>query len=199
MSHNYLMCIDVSGSMNEKDGQKNTRIQRVGELTISAAYDLEERDSDGIDLFFFGTRVDKFLGVGGKEVEAKFKSLSCNQGTDLELLIKEVITHYKSNAKKDPSYELTAIIITDGEPSSNVSSQQRNITKMITDLANSLSYDGQCNFQFWQIGTDKNAERFLVGLDNMKAKFDIVDVKTYQIIIDQGLSMDDLLDAALND
>jgi Mg-chelatase subunit ChlD len=198
MSHNYLICVDVSGSMNERDGQKTSRIQRVAELTVAAAYDLEERDDDGIDVFFFGTRVEKLTGVSAKVVEERFKSLECNQGTDLELLVKEVIEHYKKGARNDKQYELTAIIITDGEPSSNVAGQQRSITKMITDLANTLQYDGQCNFQFWQIGTDKNAAKFLTGLDNMKAKLDIVDVKTFQQIIDSGMTMDELMDEAIN-
>jgi hypothetical protein len=199
MSHNYLMCVDVSGSMNEKDGQPKSRIQRVAELTIGAAYDLDERDSDGIDVFFFGNRVEKLIGVNAKAVEDRFKALKCDQGTDLELLVKEVIGHYQKNAKKDPTYEMTAIIITDGEPSSNVAGQQRNIIKMITDLSNSLKYDGQCNLQFWQEGTDRNAEKFLKVLDDgIKAKFDIVDVKTFKQILDSGMSMDDLLAEALN-
>jgi uncharacterized protein YegL len=197
-NRDYTILIDKSGSMQETDtvsGQ--TRFKYAEESTIALARKLESFDPDGLTLMPFSGSFKVYDNVTAANVAGVFKENEPMGGTMLAAPLKEVFKRF-GEAKKNGTLKSNGqicIVVTDGEPS-----DQAEVASTIVDFTKTLENgDGEFGLLFLQVGKDATATRWLKMLDdNLKgAKFDIVDVKTFDELEQIGIT--EALIASLND
>lgn len=194
---NYVVCIDRSGSMGESVGKGSpvTRWDAVKEYALTMARECEKFDDDGIDVYLFNTKFEKFPNTTADKVDDIFKKNSPMGGTNFVPVLQDVFNcHFASNKPT------TVLVFTDGEPSDGATGQKA-VAKLLIDTANKLEGDAELGISFIQIGRDPAATAFLKKLDDdlqsAGAKFDIVDAKTCDDL--DSVNPTDILLAAVND
>jgi uncharacterized protein with von Willebrand factor type A (vWA) domain len=192
----YVLIIDKSGSMSEKDcsGGKS-RWNYCAESAYSLANKMAEFDDDGIDLYLFSSNFKKYPNTTPEKVKDIFLENDPSGSTALHLVLKDVFNDY-FNRKKLNAKPLTVLVITDGEPDDKVA-----VAKVIVDAANKIKDDDELGISFIQVGRNEGARKFLVSLDddlkNCGASFDIVDTVTMDDM--ENMSLSDVLLNAVND
>lgn len=169
---NFIFGIDVSASMQATDTPtQQQRIEYLKEKVITFAREASKYDPDGIDVLTFGQKVTPHLKITADLAEGVIKPLKANEGmTKTDQLIREAYKLHKAGA-----YEQTVLFIaTDGAPA-----DQEAVKTVIRDIAAELKEEHEFAISILTVGipsTDLDA--FLTDLDdNLKAKYDIVDVK----------------------
>lgn len=196
----YVLVIDKSGSMDEKDcpgGQ--SRFECAQESTLAVARKLAELDPDGIKVIPFSGSFKVYDNTTPEKVKDVFKENQPMGGTLLAPVLQAVFADYLSRKKAGTTKtngELL-VVVTDGCPS-----DESEVAKSIVKFANQLdNADVEYGIQFLQVGKDPAATKFLKKLDddlvNQGAKHDIVDTKTMEELESIGLT--EALLAALND
>jgi uncharacterized protein with von Willebrand factor type A (vWA) domain len=178
--YDFVLLIDKSGSMGEKDGGTQTRWKRAEEATIALARKCAEFDDDGITVIPFAGNFKEYKNVGGGEDQVKqiFKDNEPGGSTDTAKALKHVLDGYFGGSKEKP---VLIICITDGEPT-----DEKALVNVIIDATKKMDADEQVGITFLQVGKDADAQKFLKRLDDNLvtegAKFDIVDTKTFEEI-----------------
>lgn len=195
--HDFVVMIDKSGSMSEKDcpGGKS-RWQHAQETTEAIARQCAEFDSDGIDVVVFAGSPKEYKGVTPDKVKQIFTENSPSGSTDTAAALKLVFDGYNARKAAGTAKPMIVVCVTDGEPT-----DQKAVDRVITEHANSMSEDGETGVTFVQIGKDPAARAFLEHLDNdlqgLGAKFDIVDCKNEEEM--ENISITELLAMAITD
>lgn len=187
MTRNYSLIIDKSGSMQTEDVNGNSRWKAAEESTIAIASHIAKIDPNGIVLYLFSGNFKRYEGL--KDADAVRKAFAENSpmgSTALHLVLADAI------AKSDKPE--TIIVVTDGAPDDRAA-----VEKVIRDATSKMDSDEQLSIAFFQIGKDGGAQKFLQGLDDdiKGAKFDIVDVKTFDEL--ENIGLEAALLAAIND
>jgi hypothetical protein len=196
-NRNYVLVVDKSGSMAESvgKGKSLSRWDAMQEYLSAVTRKCGQLDSDGIDVYFFGTKFTKFENVTADMADSLFKKNSPMGGTDFIPVLTDVFNKHFSGYKPT-----TVLVITDGAPSDGVDGQKA-LAKLLVSTANKIEADGDLAVQFIQIGDDLNAAQFLKKLDDdlqgAGAKFDIVDTKTCEDL--ENMDLEAVLLAAIND
>jgi Mg-chelatase subunit ChlD len=166
----YIVVVDKSGSMGEKDMKGRSRWDYMQESVVAFARELEAIDSDGIGLILFsGNGIVTKDGVGADAVKEAFASNKPGGSTPLAEALEEALKLAGKSDKKD-----YILVFTDGVPDN---AQQ--VKDLITKKANAQTNDDDCTIQFVQVGYDKGATEYLKDLDTgIKAKWDIVNAIT---------------------
>lgn len=196
----YVLVLDKSGSMEEKDtptGQ--SRWDAAKESTVAIARKISQYDPDGITVVPFASSHKVYENVGPEKVTDIFKENSPMGGTTLAPVLRAVFDSYKKRkaaGQTKPNGEML-LVVTDGQPS-----DENEVAKEIVKFANSLdNADSEYGISFIQVGKDSAAAKFLKKLDDdltsQGAKHDIVDTKTMDELENIGLT--EALEAALND
>lgn len=169
--YDFIVVIDTSGSMGEP-WKNSTRWLAMQESVMTFVRDIEQLDSDGIDLVQLGNSLNIWEGVGAAKVRDIFGSMSPRGGTPLAEALANAAKCAGKSAKKD-----FIIVFTDGVPDSPDAA-----AKQIVKMANAQETDDALTILFVQVGDDAAATAYLRQLDdNLKgAKFDIVDAKTIE-------------------
>ena len=194
LKRDYVIVVDKSGSMSTADCNGKSRWDAAEESTLAVARKAEKLDPDGIDLYFFNNGFKRHEGVGSEAVAKVFGEHDPMGGTNTAGVLDDVFRAWRENGKKP----VTALIITDGEPNDRDA-----VEKAIIDVTQEMDADEQLALSFLQIGSDAGAQRFLEKLDDdlesKGAKFDIVDTKTFAHIEESGMTIAEVLTAAIND
>lgn len=195
--YDYVVMIDKSGSMSEKDcpGGKSRWVY-AQEQAEAIARQCEEFDSDGIDVVVFAGTPKEYHGVTAAKVKQIFTENSPSGSTDTAAALKLVFDGYNSRKASGNAKPMIVVCVTDGAPT-----DQSAVDRVITAHSNSMSDDGETGITFVQIGKDPAARAFLKHLDDdlqgLGAKYDIVDTKNDEEM--DNLSITDLLVQAITD
>jgi Mg-chelatase subunit ChlD len=190
--YDFVVVVDASGSMGTADmaGDKS-RWTAMQETVGALVREIQELDSDGIDLVVFGgSNVSVESGVTTASLDNAFAARRPMGGTPLAEALTAALKLAGKSDKKD-----FILVITDGVPDDKAAA-----AKVIVDASNRLESDDELTFLFVQIGNDASAAAYLKSLDDdlTGAKFDIVDAKT-MAEVEQYPSVVDLIVAAIND
>lgn len=169
---NFIFLFDVSASMQAKDAPSGaSRIDYLKEKLTTFVNEAAKYDDDGIDLITFGHQVTvqpKLTSANAGPVIASLKANESSTYTDL------AINQAYSIHKKGGYKQTVVFIATDGAPADEAA-----VKESIRSIAAELKDEHEFAISFLKVGQDQGVASFLEELDdNLKAKHDIVDVKS---------------------
>ncbi len=167
-----IVAIDASGSMGTRDmpGGKS-RWEYMQESLLAFARDVEQVDTDGIDVVVFGgENIQSYTGVTSDKVAEVFSARAPRGSTPLAQALTECLKLAGKSPKKD-----FVLVFTDGVPN-----DKKAAADVIVKASHLQETDDALTFLFVQVGYDPDAAAYLQKLDDnlSDAKFDIVDAKT---------------------
>lgn len=170
---NFIFCFDVSSSMQATDTPSGAqRIEYLKEKLTTFVGEAGKYDDDGIDLITFGHQVILQPKLTPASAGAIIASLHANEAaTDTAGAIRKAYQLHKQGG-----YEQTVTFIaTDGSPS-----DPNAVRETIRGIAAELKDENEFALSFLIVGQpDARLREFLTELDDtLKAKHDIVDVKS---------------------
>jgi len=189
-NRDYTLIIDKSGSMSTKDqpGGKS-RWAAMEESTLAIASKCEELDPDGLTVYVFSGKFKRYDNVTSNKVTDIFRENEPSGRTDLAGVLLDATNNYfqRKAAKKTQLNGETIVVVTDGEPD-----DRKAVMRVIIEASRRMDKDEELAITFIQVGTDKDATKFLKVLDDelqgAGAKFDIVDTVTIDDMEDMTLS-----------
>lgn len=185
---NYTLIVDKSGSMATPSNvlQGKTRYEEVREATYGLSQWLAKNDPDGFDLYFFSSVHKRYPNTTPEKVFELFDSNDPIGSTNLTAVLQDAFKHFNQRYNSSGFINEMLIIVTDGEPD-----DKRSVAKVIMEQSNLLREDEHLTLLFLQVGNSQDATKFLKALDddlqNAGAKFDIVDVKTFDDIANRSI------------
>jgi uncharacterized protein with von Willebrand factor type A (vWA) domain len=188
-NRDYTLIVDKSGSMMTTDGGgSKTRWSSAEESTFALAAKCEQLDPDGITVYLFSGRFQRYENVTSAKVAQIFKENEPSGRTDLASVLKDAVNHYFQNkASGQAKSGETILVITDGEPD-----DRKAVMRVIIEATRQMEQDEELAISMIQVGNDTQATRFLKALDDelesVGAKFDIVDTITIDEMEDYTLS-----------
>lgn len=198
-NRDYTVIIDKSGSMSMDDCKGQTRWDAAREGTEALARKCATLDPDGITVYFFAGTFKRHDNVTPDKVSQVFAEHEPFGSTDTAGVLSDAFKHWSIRKKAG---ELkggeTMLVITDGEPN-----DRQAVARVIKEVTTQMDADPELAISFLQVGKDGAAKSFLQylddGLEKEGAKFDIVDTKTFDEIEEKGLTMAEVLAAAIDD
>lgn len=188
-NRDYTLIVDKSGSMMTPDGTgSKTRWSSAEESTFALAAKCEQLDPDGITVYLFSGRFQRYDNVTSAKVAQIFQENEPSGRTDLASVLKDAVNHYFQNkASGQAKSGETILVITDGEPD-----DRKAVMRVIVEATRQMEQDEELAISMIQVGNDTQATRFLKALDDelegVGAKFDIVDTITIDEMEDYTLS-----------
>lgn len=177
-----------------------SRWEVMQESTLALARKCEEFDPDGITVYTFSTRFRRYDNVTANRVEQIFQENEPLGRTEMAEVLQDALQNYLKRRKAGqakPNGEIM-LVVTDGQPDN-----RKAVMSTIIEATQSISRDEELGISFVQIGNDPEATAFLKLLDdelqNVGAKFDIVDTITMQEIENEGLTLKEVLINAVLD
>lgn len=137
----------------------------------------------------FSGKFRRFDNVTSAKVSQIFQENDPVGSTNLTAVLVDAINSYfkQKSAGKAKSGGETILVITDGEPD-----DRKGVFETIIEATRRMDRDEELAITFIQVGKDLQATKFLEALDNqlqeVGAKFDIVDTITIQDMEDMSLS-----------
>jgi hypothetical protein len=197
----YTLIIDKSGSMSTKDQiGGRSRWDVMQESTLALAAKCEEFDPDGITVYTFSTRFRRYDNVTANRVIQIFQENEPLGRTEMAEVLKDLFQNYfqrRESGETKPNGEII-LVVTDGQPDNRES-----VIREIVEATQRIDRDEELGISFIQIGNDPDAAAFLKALDgelqDLGAKFDIVDTITIQEIEEEALSLKEFLLKAIQD
>ncbi|MCA2629673.1 MULTISPECIES: VWA domain-containing protein [Microcystis] len=197
----YTLIIDKSGSMSTKDQiGGRSRWDVMQESTLALAAKCEEFDPDGITVYTFSTRFRRYDNVTANRVIQIFQENEPLGRTEMAEVLKDLFQNYfqrRESGETKPNGEII-LVVTDGQPDNRES-----VIREIVEATQRIDRDEELGISFIQIGNDPDAAAFLKALDgelqDLGAKFDIVDTITIQEIEEEALSLKEVLLKAIQD
>jgi uncharacterized protein with von Willebrand factor type A (vWA) domain len=189
-NRDYTLIIDKSGSMYTPD-QKGGRSRWVTaqESTFALACKCEQFDPDGITVYLFSSRYQRYDNVTSSKVKQIFEENDPSGSTDMASVLKHATNNYfqrKATGQTKLNGE-TILVVTDGEPD-----DPEAVKKVIIVASQRIERDEELAISFIQVGTDPQATQFLKHLDDelqiSGAKFDICDTVTMEDMEEMSLS-----------
>jgi uncharacterized protein YegL len=180
--YNIIFVLDDSGSM------EGELWEEMLEAVDSVAKVANEYDDDGVDIHFLNSSKSFNLEKGSRVAsEIQKRGISPRGGTPigakLDSIFKDYMEFYRIHTaaqrrgEKSVLKPINVIVVTDGRPSdeSKVDQAIVSICQFFKDQKTSVSE--HIGVQFFQIGKDKDAAKYLKGLDdNLKEKYHIPDI-----------------------
>lgn len=188
-NRDYTLIIDKSGSMMTTEGSSSkTRWSLAEESTFALAAKCEQLDPDGITVYLFSGRFQRYENVTSAKVAQIFQENEPSGRTDLASVLKDAVNHYFQNkASGQGKSGETILVVTDGEPD-----DRKAVMRVIVEATRQMERDEELAISMIQVGNDAQATRFLKALDDelqgVGAKFDIVDTITIDEMEDYTLS-----------
>jgi hypothetical protein len=187
LKRDYVLIIDKSGSMSEKDcpGGKS-RWDYCQESTFALCSKMDTLDPDGVDLYVFASNFKKYPNTTADKVKQVFVENDPSGSTALDLVLRDAFSSRKGAT--------TIIVVTDGEPNDKAA-----VARLITEESNKLEKDEDLAISFIQVGKNEDAKNYLKSLDDdlKLAKFDIVDTVTFDDM--ENMTLTEVLTNAIND
>lgn len=189
-NRDYTLILDKSGSMSIADQSGGiSRWAAAEESTLALARKCEQFDPDGITVYVFSTRFQRYDNVTTDTVEAIFQTHQPGGLTNLADVLRDALNNFlqrKAAGQLDKEGE-TILVITDGEPSDRMA-----VAQVIVGATQHLDRDDELAISFIQVGNDAGATTFLQALDDqleeIGAKFDICDTLTMDEMEEMSLA-----------
>jgi len=189
LKRDYIVILDMSGSMHTKDGHHMSRWEHGEHAALQLAPFIEKANLDGFTLYLFNHTIEKYPGIVQDNTRIKeiFARHQPHGSTNLANVLNVAFeSHFQLGR------QTSILVITDGEPDS-----QPDVYDAVERAANRMQtpYDMSCTFI--QIGHDEGASCFLEALhtDN-KCRFPIVDCISYRNL--KHIHFHDLIREAIN-
>lgn len=189
-NRNYTLMLDKSGSMSicDQPGGK-TRWESAQESTLALASKCEQFDPDGLAVYVFSDRFQRYDNVTSHKVAEVFQQNIPGGNTNLVAALQHAINNYfqrKAKGQAKPEGE-TILVVTDGVPDNRMA-----VVEVIVNTTQKIERDEELAISFIQVGSDSIATRFFKGLDEqlqgIGAKFDICDTVTLEEMEDMTLA-----------
>jgi uncharacterized protein with von Willebrand factor type A (vWA) domain len=177
----YTLIVDRSSSMATRDeiGDRS-RWEAIEESTLALARKCHDLSPDGITLYLFSNRFQRYDRVTSETVEQIFQENQPSGGTNLVAVLQDAINRYfqrKAAGEAKPSGEII-LIVTDGEPDNRMA-----VSEVIMKATQQMERDEELGISLIQVGNDPQVAKYLKSLDDMLlglgAKFDIVDTVSF--------------------
>ncbi|WP_413174088.1 vWA domain-containing protein [Anabaena azotica] len=198
-NRDYTLLIDNSASMGKPSQQgEKSRWLALQESTFALARKCEEFDLDGITVYLFSHRFQRFDHVTSAKVAQIFAENTPGDTTNLVGVLQDAINNYfqRKAAGKSKSNGETILIITDGIPD-----DRQSVCEIIINATHKMEHEKELGISIIQVGADPQATKFLKALDDqlqsIGAKFDICDTVTLEDL--EEMSLTDVLINAIND
>lgn len=185
--YDILFLIDDSTSMNA--GSRIAEVEETIEMMASLAC---EFDSDGVEFCFLNQTELECNVTHPSQVLPLFQKVLWEGMTPIGKRLRDIVNNFKSLKQMNPNTKpLSIIIITDGS-----ATDKPILEETIVDAARSFP-QGSIAFQFFQVGTDKQAKEFLTHLDDgLKQKYNIPDIVDC-VSSQSGMCLKDIVRKAL--
>lgn len=189
-NRDYTLILDRSSSMTTPDQRGGmSRWEALQESTLALARKCEEFDADGLTIYLFSDRFERFESVNSTQVAQLFKTHPPAGGTNLIPALQHAINHYfqRKAAGQSKAGGETFIILTDGAPHEPLA-----VSETIINTTERMEREDELAVSFIQVGSEEKATRFLKALDDqlqgVGAKFDICDTVALEDMEDMPLA-----------
>ena len=180
INRDYTIIIDISRSMATTDyPQGTTRWVAAQKYTLALAKKCEQLDPDGITVYMFAEKFQRYDFVTSSKVKQIFEENNPQGGANLLTVLQDAINSYfqrKANNKTKPSGE-TILVVTDG-----VSCNRIGISQAIIDASQRIDNQQELIISFIQVGYEPHISKAIKSWDDELqgngAKFDIVNSVT---------------------
>lgn len=198
-NRDYTLIIDHSASMAQlsEKGDKS-RWLALQESTFALARKCEEFDTDGITVYLFSRKFERFDHVTSDKVIQIFEENIPDDTTNLVGVLQDAINNYftrKAAGQSKPNGEII-LVITDGRQD-----DKQAIYEVIINATHKMEHEKELGISIIQVGNDPQATKFLKALDDqlqsVGAKFDICDTVAFDDL--ENMSLVDVLINAIND
>lgn len=177
----FIIALDVSGSMGTSDCPGNTRrIDYLLETLRTFHVEATKWDPDGVSFYAFGAAIHAFQDLKPEDFEAQLSKFSkaLEPMTNTAAVISAAYNEHKSKG----SEQTFLMVFTDGEPSDRAA-----VAKTIVDITNDIKGEREFVIAFITVGQiAQSLQDWLTALDDdltsQGAKYDIVDVKKIEEI-----------------
>lgn len=170
--YDIIFIVDDSTSMNFNGGGRIIEVRETLVMFMELACEV---DDDGVDLLFLNNP-NGYNIKNPKDAQKIIDSITWAGRTPTGKRINDVLTNYKTALNSNPNTKpLSIVVITDGD-----ASDKPLLEATIVDCAKHMKNLGkpkQVCFQFFQVGNDQNAKKFLEMLDDdLEKKYQIQDI-----------------------
>lgn len=169
---NFILLADVSASMGARDTPNgDTRSNYMKEKFVTFINEAAKYDDDGLDLITFGHKITVHAKLTPANATALLAGVGPNEGsTETAKAIQKAYELHKAGGYK----QTVAFVFTDGEPNNKEEAKD-----VIRAIASEIKDEHEFAISFLKVGNDPGIAAFLEELDDgLKAKHDIVDVKS---------------------
>lgn len=196
-NRDYTLIIDKSGSMSSVDKEGGlSRWQAAAESTEAVAREILKYDPDGITIYTFSTDFHRKDNVTSAQAVKDIFTGNRPEGvTNLAEVLDHAIKDYfrrRDRGQMQGKKGETILVVTDGQPYGKSRAEER-VKEVIVKATKKMKRPDELAISFFQIGDDAKAKEYLRVLDDdlekkYKAKYDIVDTKTFEDIEEIGLT-----------
>ncbi|WP_016952061.1 VWA domain-containing protein [Anabaena sp. PCC 7108] len=198
-NRDYTLIIDHSASMAKPSEKGDTsRWLSLQESAFALARKCEEFDPDGITVYLFSRKFERFDYVTSAKVKQIFEECIPADTTNLVGVLQDAINNYftrKAAGKSKPNGEII-LVITDGRQD-----DKQAVCEVIINATHKMEHEKELGISIIQVGNDPQATKFLKALDDqlqsIGAKFDICDTVALDDL--ENMSLVDVLINAIND
>jgi len=158
--YDVMFVVDDSYSMNDGD-----RIMQVRETITMFAEVACEYDTDGIDLCFLNNTQVECTITDARMINPILDKIRWDGATPIGRRLSTILTSYYGLLQQNPSTKpISIVIITDGAPT-----DKQLLEQTIVECSRRMQQNGtpnQVSIQFFQVGNDKTAKKYLMKLDD---------------------------------
>lgn len=198
-NRDYTLIIDNSASMAKLSAAGDTsRWLALQKFTLALACKCEEFDPDGITVYLFSRRFERYDHVTSAKVAQIFAEETPADSTNLLGVLQDAINNYfarKATGKSKPNGEII-LVITDG-----TQYNKQGICEIIINATHKMDDPKELGISFIQVGSDIQTTKFFQSLDeklqSIGAKFDICDTIKLEDL--REISLTKVLINAIND
>ncbi len=188
LQYDIEFLVDVTGSMNEKDGTGDlTKFQWCHEQLREFSKLMEEYKRT-FTITTFNTGFNTEFRCSPTRLEELYGSIKPAGGTCLVTPLLQRLDYVRNHP--DPNRATIVAVITDGEP--NIPRDPLTVNRELIEFTKKLNRSDDIIITFLQIGDRFNGKSFCIDLDdnlvNEGAKYDIVDTKTFDELKSEGLT-----------
>lgn len=214
-TYDLALVIDKSASMTYRLNQKNAPVKQVYDeseqaLDMATAKDPSESITrwewcrnqaanlanqikkvlpSGLKISMFSNKFNSYSNVDGGKVETLFNEVEPSGGTHVSKVLQHHFDEYfaRRDASGGNTKPLLLAMITDGAPE-----DAYNAKEAIINATKHMKKSDEILVAILQVGNDRRAPKILASLDHdlleQNAKYDIVEVKSFEEIKRQGLA-----------
>lgn len=178
--YEFTLIVDHSGSMMAPSGDAGSKMQWV-QSAISDFCAFLDKHHARATLVTFNHKHKTFESISPSQLKQEVNNLDAEGATNLSAPLQETINLAKNKGRRQ-----LIILMTDGMPNVGPSVEQT-----LIDTANQMRQNGDIVISILHIGKDATGNAQVARLDSLTgagARYDIVDVKFFGELLQEGLT-----------